>query len=241
MNILYWATVPFFSKPNPSFHLMYAMIYDLLERGDHVYYIGLRYPNLTEHIPVAFEQHPNFHYGLIPINPATKTNFVMRYLKGILYAMKSHKYLRKFMPKCDIVFLQSSPTILYNVLVAKRYTKKQKLVMNIQDMFPGSSIASGVMPWRWMQQVFFALQKIAYRKADVIVGISEDMRDKIMEQGVPREKTRVVLNWFDDKSVHHVDWDDNRYVKKQSMDKNKFYVQYAGTMGFVFSNNHATP
>ena len=234
MNILYFATIPFFAKPNPSFHLMYAMIYDLLNRGDHVYYVGMKRRDLDKHIPMEFERHPNFHCRLVTMGKVAKTHFVKRYLSGVFYALKAYKYLKEFMPKCDIVFLQSTPTMLYNVLIVRAYAKRQKLVMNIQDMFPGSSIASGVMPKKWMQRVFFTLQKVAYRKVNVIVGISEDMRDRIMEQGVPKEKTRVILNWFDDKSVHYVGWDNNRYVKKQAMTKDKFYVQYAGTMGFVF-------
>lgn len=234
MNILYFASTSFFAKPNPSFHLMHAMIYDLLEQGNHVYYVGQKRKDLNKHVPIEFERHPNFHCRLVSVRPIVKTHFVSRYLNGVLYALKASKHLKDFMPKCDLVFLQSTPTMLYNVLVARHHAKKQKLVMNVQDMFPGSSIASGVMPQKWMQHIFFALQKIAYRKVDIIVGISEDMRDKIIEQGVPQEKTQVILNWFDDKSVHYVDWGNNRYVKKQSMDKNKFYVQYAGTMGFVF-------
>lgn len=106
--------------------------------------------------------------------------------------------------------------------------------MNIQDMFPGSTIASGKMPQKWMQRIFYFLQKKAYRIPDIIVGISEDMRLKLIEQGVPREKTEVIVNWFDDKSVKEITWEENRFVRKHCMEKDKFYVQYAGTMGFVF-------
>ena len=101
-------------------------------------------------------------------------------------------------------------------------------------LFPGSSIASGVMPQKWMQVIFYKLQKIAYKKADVITAISEDMKDKLIEQGVSNDKIRVILNWFDDSSVHEVSWSDNRFVKKYNMSPEKFYVQYAGTMGYVF-------
>ena len=101
-------------------------------------------------------------------------------------------------------------------------------------MFPGSSIASGVMPQKWMQIVFSSLQKIAYRKSDIIVAISDDMKDKLIEQGVPNEKIEVIVNWFDDRTVSEVSWDKNRFVKIANMDKEHFYVQYAGTMGYVF-------
>ena len=101
-------------------------------------------------------------------------------------------------------------------------------------MFPGSSIASGVMNQKWMQKVFFMLQKFAYKNADVITAISDDMKDKLIEQGVPENKIKVIVNWFDDKSVHQVKWDENRFVKKYNLSQDKFYIQYAGTMGYVF-------
>ena len=66
-------------------------------------------------------------------------------------------------------------------------------VYNVQDMFPGSSIASGVMPYRWMQKFFYAFQKIAYKKADIISVISEDMKQMVLDQGVPENKVKVIV------------------------------------------------
>ena len=67
-----------------------------------------------------------------------------------------------------------------------------------------------------------------------MVVISEDMKQKLMEQGVPEKKIKVVVNWFDDSQIHEVKWEDNSFAKKYDMDPEKFYVQYAGTMGYVF-------
>lgn len=234
MNILYFASTDFYSKPNPSFHLMYGMIDDVLKAGHGVYFIGKKNVGIDKHIPDEFLNSANFHYHLSAYNPPAKKDFAKRYLSGISYALKSRKYVKKFMSECEVVFVQSSPTILYNVLIARHYAKGRRIVMNVQDMFPGSSIASGIMPRKWMQNIFYSLQKIAYRKSDVIVGISEDMRDKIVAQGVPRAKTEVVLNWFDENNVRKIEWEENRFVKKYSMSADKFYVQYAGTMGYVF-------
>ncbi len=234
MKILYYASTAFYTKPNPSFHLMYAMISDLLVNGTDVYFVGKQNDALGKHIPDEFINHPLFHYRLAKVTSVPKNNFAKRYLSNIKYALKTRKHIKEFMPKCDVVYIQSGTGIPYYTMIAKHYARHQKILVNVQDMFPGSSIASGIMPQKWMQKIFYAVQKIAYRKADKVVGISEDMRDKFMEQGVPYEKTEVILNWFDDKSVHYVDWEDNRYVKKLGMSKDKFYVQYAGTMGYVF-------
>jgi len=107
-------------------------------------------------------------------------------------------------------------------------------VFNVQDMFPGSSIASGVMPQKWMQQFFYRFQRVAYKNADIITVISDDMKTRVVTQGVPENKVRVIVNWYDDSFVKEIPWEENEFVKKYNMSPDIFYVQYAGTMGFVF-------
>lgn len=234
MRILFFAAIDFYSKPNPSFHLMQAMIADFLSAGHEIYYLGMQDTSVEKHIPDDFLNHKSFIYDLVKTKNVKKSAFVKRYLSGIMYSLRARKYVKKNAKECDVIFVQSSPTVLYNLLIAKQYAGGAKIIYNVQDLFPGSSIASGVMPQKWMQNIFYRLQKVAYKKADKITVISEDMKRKVVEQGVEAEKIEVIVNWFDDTSVREVPWDENRFVKKYSLDKDKFYVQYAGTMGYVF-------
>ena len=235
MNILYFASVDFYQKPNPSFHLMHSMIDDLLKNENKVNYIGYALESSSEHVPLEFKNNPNFSYNLVVMPNTKKSNFLKRYVDGIKYAIKSRKYIKHYALTSDVIFIQSSPTALFNIAVVKMIIKsKKKIVYNVQDMFPGSSIASGVMPYRWMQKIFFYLQKKAYKMSDVIVAISDDMKDKLIAQGVSKDKIEVIVNWFNDETVSEVDWKNNKFVQIAEMDINRFYVQYAGTMGYVF-------
>lgn len=235
MNILYFASVDFYQKPNPSFHLMHSMITDLLENGNKINFVGCAIDGTDRHIPTEFTENPNFSYCLVNVPNTKKSNFIKRYIDGIKYAFAAKKHIKKMLPESDIIYIQSSPTALYNVSVVKRLVKNnKKIIYNVQDMFPGSSIASGVMPQKWMQKFFCVLQKSAYSKSDVIVAISDDMKDKLIEQDVPKDKIEVIVNWFDDRTVSEVPWEKNRFVPIANMDREHFYVQYAGTMGYVF-------
>lgn len=234
MKLLYIASLDFYTKPNPSYHLMTTMLEDILNAGIEVKLIGCKEQGIKKHIPDELNKKAGFSYDLISTPVVKKSNFVRRYMEGIRYSVQVGKRMKKRIQDCDIVFIQSSPTVLYTLYYAQKYKKNQTIIYNVQDMFPGSSIASGVMPQKWMQKIFYTLQKIAYKKADYITAISEDMKVKLMEQGVPEKKIKVIVNWFDDQSVHKVEWNDNRFVKKYNMNTNKFYVQYAGTMGYVF-------
>lgn len=234
MKLLYIASIDFYTKPNPSYHLMTTMLEDILNNGTEVLLIGCAEEGVEKHIPDFLENNEKFSYKLIECPKIEKSNFVRRYLEGIRYSREVAKYIKKHINECDAIFVQSSPTVMYTLCYARKYAKGKKIIYNVQDMFPGSSIASGVMKQKWMQRIFYSLQKIAYKKADVITAISADMKSKLLEQGVPSEKIKVIVNWFDDSTVHEVMWENNRFVQKYNLKPDVFYVQYAGTMGYVF-------
>lgn len=234
MNVLFFATTDFYRKPNPSFHLMVSMIEDILNAGHRVYFIGISEEGLEKHIPECLLNREGFKFRLVNQQHVSKTRFIKRYLSGVSYAFKARKFLKEFIPQCDVIFVRSSPTVAFNLLFVNRYKKKQKVILNIQDMFPGASIATGVMKNAVLKFLFYKFQKIAYIKSDCIVAISNDMKKKLTEEKVPEEKIRVIVNWYDDKSVQEVAWEENRFVRKYNMSKDIFYVQYAGTMGLVF-------
>lgn len=222
-----------FDTYGPSLHLYKALLEDLLKAGHTIHLIESVSTRKDPVIPETLENHPNFSYELIPIAIVKKSHFALRYLAGVQYCFRTIPSLKKCKGKFDVVHVQSCPWAQFAVCFAKKYVGAPT-VFNIQDMFPGSSIAAGVMPRKWMQKIFYAVQKIGYKKADMISVISEDMKARVVAQGVPSEKVHVIVNWYDDSFVKEIPWEDNKFVKKYNMSKDKFYVQYAGTMGFVF-------
>ena len=86
MNLLIFATGDFYTKPNPSYHLLTTLITDMLNAGIHIYFVGIEEEGLNKHIPDEFENNPNFEYSLVKAKKIKKTSFVSRYLYGIKYA-----------------------------------------------------------------------------------------------------------------------------------------------------------
>jgi glycosyltransferase involved in cell wall biosynthesis len=223
-----------FDTYGPSLHLYKALFEDLLKAGHKIHLLESVSTRKDPVVPDSIKDNPNFSYELIPLKITDKHHFAKRYLAGVQYSFRTIKYLRKAKKeRYDVVHVQSCPWAPFLVSIVKN-TVKLPTVFNIQDMFPGSSIASGVMPKKWMQKFFYRFQKTAYRRADVITVISEDMKARVVAQGVPAEKVKVIVNWYDDSFVHEIPWEENLFVKKYNMSRKKFYVQYAGTMGFVF-------
>jgi hypothetical protein len=157
--------------PGPSWHLYNALISDLTKSGHRVHLIESHSTGINPDCPENLKDEPLFTYEVININTVNKKHFVRRYLTGVLYCFKAIPvFLRQ--RNFDVMMIQSCPWAPFATTFAKWFIRVP-LVYNSQDMFPGSSIANGAMPRRWMQKVFYAFQKIAYRNADIISVIKE--------------------------------------------------------------------
>ncbi len=231
MKIFYYLSIGF-DIQGPSYHLMSAKVLRSLEEGWDVFVLCQKSTHGDPKIPAEFLKYPNFKYAAVYISQPKKSQFALRYLASMKCAWDSRKYL-KLARDYDVMYVESNVTMPFDISLAKLYGKIPR-VWNIQDMFPGSSIASGVMRNKLMQKFFFALGKIAYKKADRITVISEDMKKSVVDQGVDPKKIDVILNWYNDRIVEEVPWEENRFVKKYNLSKDIFYVQYAGTTGYVF-------
>ena len=221
-----------FDTPGPSNHLIATLIEDLLEYGFFVTLIQSRRECAEDEIPDNLKGKEGLEVISVDRRIVGKHAFLRRYIEEMTYHFKARR-VWKNRKDFDAVFVQSCPTVVFSIVLLKLFAKKP-ILYSVQDMWPGSAVSTGVMRSRPLAAFFRAVQKVAYRRSDAITVISEDMKSRVIEQGVPEEKVFPIVNWFDDRSVHEVGWDENRFVRKYNLRRDRFYVQYAGTMGFVF-------
>lgn len=224
-----------FDTPGPSNHLIGTLIEDLLEHGFHITLIQSRRQRINDELPDNLVDMGNLEVITIDRKIINKSSFLKRYLEEAAYHVTACKYWLR-LKNVDAVFIQSCPTVLFSILLIKLF-RGYPVLYSVQDMWPGSAVNSGVLKNKLMGNFFFGVQKLAYKFSDVLTVISEDMKKKVIEQGVNEDKIYPIVNWFDDQSVHEVTGSENRFVKKYELSKEKFYVQYAGTMGYVFDYN----
>ncbi|MFY2157811.1 glycosyltransferase family 4 protein [Cytobacillus firmus] len=230
-NILFICTEGF-DTPGPSNHLIGSLIEDMLDSDFKVTLIQSRRTKINEDLPDTLKGKEYLSVYTIDRKLIKKSSFVYRYFEEALYAFRCFKVWKKIRD-IDAVFVQSCPTVIFSIILVKLFLKKP-ILYSVQDMWPGSAVNSGVLSNKLLSSIFCTIQKSAYKKSDLLTVISEDMKTKVTEQGVPERKIYPIVNWFDDRSVHEVTWDENKFVEKYNLSKEKFYVQYAGTMGYVF-------
>lgn len=232
MKILY-ITAEGFDTPNPNNQMAEVMIRDFLSSGYLVHLIQSGRKKINPDIPVSLQNRNGFSCDTVDRTVVDKTNFIKRYLNDVHYAFLAMRYWKK-VKDADVIYLQSNPTILYPMLLLKIF-KKLPIVYSIYDVFPGHAHDIGVIQNKFVYNVMRIMQKPCYKMAAAIAVLSDDMKQKVIELGAKPDNVFVIPAWFDVETAEEVPLIENRFIKKYNIPTNKFYVQFAGTVGYVFN------
>lgn len=228
MKILMWMSGGF-DRRTTSEHLLVAIVQALYENGHTIHIIQKDTLGSLPHLPKKLIE-LGVTTDCIPCKLAAKSNFIGRYLVELRYIWKSRKYLKQNRD-ADAVFNQSSTVAGFMAFAVKHIMPKARLTYNVQDIFPENAAYIGSVKGI-VYKILSAEQRYAYRHADQIITISEDMRDLLVEKGADPKKTEVVYNWsYSDGLYNYKDVYSEKIAQYLSADK--FNVVYAGNIGIM--------
>ncbi len=75
--------------------------------------------------------------------------------------------------------------------------KRRPFVFELRDLWPASIVAVGAMRSRRTIALLERLELFLYRRARVIVSVTESFRDDLISRGIAADKIRVVINGVD--------------------------------------------
>lgn len=233
MKILF-ITAEGFDTPNPNNQMAETMIRVFCEYGHHVHLIQSHRKGLAPDIPESLQSLKNLTCDTIIRKVVDKTNFIKRYFNDFYYAFQAMRYWKN-VKDADVIYLQSNPTIIYPMLLLRIFKRKTPIVYSIYDVFPGHAYDIGVIGSKFVYNIMRIIQKPCYRMATAITVLSEDMKKKVVEQGAKPDAVYVVPAWYDVSTTREIPEEENRFLKKYNLKKDKFCVQFAGTIGYVFN------
>ena len=230
MKVLLWLAGSF-DRRNPTEHLLIAMMENLCKLGHSVHVLQKDTKGPGPELPEELVR-LGITTTRIPCAMNGGTKFFYRYLAEIRYALECSKWIshhREF----DRVFVQSSNVAGIQVFFAKRLLKNVEITYDVQDIFPENAVYSHTIKRNGMvYRVLSALQRYAYRNANRIVTISEDMRDQLTELKTPADKIKVIYNWSYQDTAYDIEKLDYSEVNSY-FDKSKYNVVYAGNIGVM--------
>jgi len=231
MKILF-ITAEGFDTPNPNNQMAETMLREFMERGHSVHLIQSHRKGVNPDLPASLAGNSALTVDTIVRKVVDKSNFVRRYLNDMHYALQAMRYWRR-VKDADVIYLQSNPTIIYPILLLKLFKRQVPIVYSIYDVFPGHAYDIGVIKSKFVYKVLAAIQRPCYKLADAVLVLSADMSRKVKEQGASEQKVFVVPAWYDVNTTREIPWKENRFVQKFDLQPDKFYLQFAGTIGYI--------
>lgn len=226
MKVLMWMDGSF-DRRTPSEHLLVAIVQALYANGHTVHIIQQNTGGPLDVLPKELVN-LGVTTDCVPCQMAAKGNLAGRYLAGLGYIWRCRKAIWKHRD-CEAVFNQSSNAAGVMAFMVKRLLPKARLTYNVQDIFPENAFYIGSVRGI-VYQILSAEQRYAYRHADRIITISEDMRDLLIEKGADPKKTAVVYNWSYTDGLYKYE---DVYSEKiaEFLTPDKFNIVYAGNIG----------
>jgi len=106
-----------------------------------------------------------------------------------------------------------------------------RTVLDVQDLWPESLSASGMMKNRLLLGSLDRWCRAAYRHADRIITLSPGSKQHLADRGVPEDRVEVIYNWCDEASLVLPEPDPG--VARELGFAGRFNIVFAGNMGLA--------
>ena len=165
----------------------------------------------------------------VPLYPDHSDSGIRRVLNYMSFALSSAFLGTWLTARPDVIFVYHPPlTIGLPAFVLSRLWRVP-FVYQVQDMWPETLAATGMMPSQRVARWVSRLARFVYRRAVVITVISPGFKRNLVEKGVPPEKIHVIPNWADE-DIYRLVPRDEALAARHSL-TGRFNIVFGGNMG----------
>ena len=133
-------------------------------------------------------------------------------------------------PRCDVIYVWHPPlTVGVSAWIISKL-KRVPFVYDVQDLWPESALASGLMRPGRLVDLLYALARWVYRRAPRLLVVSEEAAAHVREMGADASKIIVAPHWID---TSDFDRAPTRDVRAEFGWGDRFIVMFAGNLGLV--------
>jgi glycosyltransferase involved in cell wall biosynthesis len=159
-----------------------------------------------------------------------KQGIFRRWCSFLQKSLDQYRVAKKI--ETDMYFVFSTPPVLGYIAVL--LAKKKAVIYQMNDIFPDSLML--VKNWSDSSVVAKVLRMLEckiYKKVSKINVLSADMKVKVIEHGGDEHKISTINNWVDASKIVPVGREKNCLFAMYNVDKDDFYVSYAGNIGLL--------
>lgn len=211
-----------------------VMLNDFLNAGHEVHLIQSSKKKIFSLIPDSLKDKSRFSHETIDRKNIDRTNFIKRYLNEVHYTFQALKRWIKYR-NADVIYVQSNPVSVFTLILLKLFKPKTPIVYSIYDVFPGHAFDIGIIKNKAVYNCLKFIQWPSYKIASAIIVLSTDMKRIVERLGARSSKIHIVPAWYDVRNTREIADSDNQFMKKYGITRDKYIVQFAGTIGYVFN------
>jgi len=167
------------------------------------------------------------HITRVPLYPSHGQSAIKRVLNYISFAASSLFYCLFIAKRADVTYAYHPPLTVGIVASLVRLLRRIPVVYDIQDMWPDTLRATGMLNNPRALLVVEVACNWVYRRVDRLVVLSPGFKRLLLSRGVPEPQLSVILNWADEASLTAPD----AQVPAGFPDQHQFCILFAGNMG----------
>jgi colanic acid biosynthesis glycosyl transferase WcaI len=151
---------------------------------------------------------------------------VLNYLSYVFFAVPRALFVR-----CDAVLAMTDPPFEGIVGAFVALLKGKPYLYNIRDMYPDMALGGSIVEPGLLARTWEKLHRWALRRADCVIVLGEDMKNRILSKGVDAAKIEIVRDGTEILGENGTPELDAEVIRKIRGDF-RFVLLHAGNLGF---------
>src|SRR5579883_880712 len=161
----------------------------------------------------------------------SKPNLVDRLLLELSFVITSlPQALNGWRP--DVILLTVPPLLVSVPATVLSWLHNCPVVLNLQDILPEAAVRVGLIKNKIIIRAFEALEKFAYKSAQIISVIADGFVENLVNKGVPQSKIVCIPNWVNVNFIYPLPKENNAWKYSYQLD-GKFVVMYSGNIALT--------
>lgn len=163
----------------------------------------------------------------LPLYPSHDGSALRRVATYVSIGFSFLVYGLLFARRPDVIYAYHPPLTVGVAAALLRILRRIPVVYDIQDLWPDTLRATGMLPSERLLGVVSRVCNWVYRHVDEIAVLSPGFKSALIERGVASEKISLIYNWCDEDLLTAGDI----ALPPGFPDATRFRVVFAGTMG----------
>lgn len=167
------------------------------------------------------------HITRVPLYPSHDSSAIRRVMTYVTIAWSFLIYGLFVAKKPDVIYAYHPPLTVGFVAVLLCIFRRAPVIYDIQDMWPDTLKAVGMLTSERLLAFVGRVCKWVYQRVDRIVVLSPGFKKLLIERGVASDKVDVIYNWCDAELLVA----ESAALPAEFPDSSRFRIVFAGNIG----------